>query len=561
MLNFQPDPLFVLATVLLAGLTAGGIAKKLRLPSMTGQILVGVLIGRAGLGFFDPHMVGSLQPITEFALGMIALTVGAHLHFRRLRNAGRRLLILLLAEIIFVPLFVYSGIELVSEQHWSIAALMAAISLATAPATTVALVQETRSKGVFVKTLIAAVALNNIACVCLFESVHAAVQISLDPNAPHTMIDLWIRPLRQLATSGGLGIALGILFNSVTPLTVRWNRLSIASLIMILLTWGAASALNISPLLACMFLGVTLVNINPRNEHLTGEPFEQFEPAILAAFFTIAGMDLDFEYLKPAGLLALFAVLGRFTGKNVSTFVAMTLAGATERVRRFLGLALLPQAGIAIGLILIIQQDPTLKEISDLFLALGLTVVTISEIIGPITTRAALTWSGETGKDRARLIDFLHEENIVTDFYAETKEETITKLTDLLIRSNHLKVDHDRLLQNILNREKEMSTCVGYGLSIPHGTLEEGDEIHGVMALSRKGLPFQTPDGRPIHCVVLLATPESQRDHHLEVLAAIARAVTTNLTIQHELFNAASPAHAYELLHAEEAEDFNYFLE
>ncbi len=82
----------------------------------------------------------------------------------------------------------------------------------------------------------------------------------------------------------------------------------------------------------------------------------------------------------------------------------------------------------------------------------------------------------------------------------------------------------------------------------------------GVMAISGAGLPFETPDGMPVHCIVLLATPVSERDRHLEVLAALMRAIGADPSIQWQLFGARSPAHAYELLHAEEAEDFNYFL-
>ena len=107
-----------------------------------------------------------------------------------------------------------------------------------------------------------------------------------------------------------------------------------------------------------------------------------------------------------------------------------------------------------------------------------------------------------------------------------------------------------------------MSTCIGDGLAIPHGILEEGDDIIGAMAISAEGLSFDTPDGRPIHCMVLLATPPSKRDHHLEVLAALARAIGSDRHIQKQFYSAHSPAHVCEILHAEEeSEDFNYFLD
>jgi len=162
---------------------------------------------------------------------------------------------------------------------------------------------------------------------------------------------------------------------------------------------------------------------------------------------------------------------------------------------------------------------------------------------------------------RARLIDFLHEENIITDLQASTKEEAIEQLTEVLVRSNHLDADSERLKESVMQRENELSTCIGGGLAVPHGVLEHGSQIVGAMGVSREGLKFDTPDGIPVHCMVLLATPREQRDRHLEVLGALARAIGLDPNIQRQLFNARSPAHVYEILHAEESEDFNYFLE
>jgi len=140
-------------------------------------------------------------------------------------------------------------------------------------------------------------------------------------------------------------------------------------------------------------------------------------------------------------------------------------------------------------------------------------------------------------------------------------EEAIEELVDLLIRSHHLSIQRKPLLQSVLQREREISTCIGAGLAIPHGIIESGKQMVGVMGISRKGFAVVTPDGEPVHCVVLLATPPSMRERHLEVLAALAQAVGTDRNIRNQLFRARSPAHAYEILHAEEAENFNYFLE
>ena len=133
---------------------------------------------------------------------------------------------------------------------------------------------------------------------------------------------------------------------------------------------------------------------------------------------------------------------------------------------------------------------------------------------------------------------------------------------DLLIDSHGLHaVDRNVLLESVLAREAQASTCLGGGLSVPHGILPAGFPMAGVMALSQRGLAFDTPDGRPVHCMVLLGTSPEERDRHLQVLATLARTVGLGPDFQDQLFNATSPAHASELLHGEEFEDFNYFLE
>ncbi len=130
-----------------------------------------------------------------------------------------------------------------------------------------------------------------------------------------------------------------------------------------------------------------------------------------------------------------------------------------------------------------------------------------------------------------------------------------------MIRTHALPVDHAALLASVMERENEASTCFGGGLSVPHAILPEGAPMAGVMALSRDGLDFDTPDGRPVHCMVLLATSRDERDRHLQVLAALSRTVGSDPAFQEQLVSAHDAAHAYELLHGEESEAFNYFLD
>ena len=156
----EANPLLTLAVVLVAGVVFGGLAKRIHFPSVTGQILVGILMGPSVLEIFDRSTLEGLHPVTHFALGLIAVMVGSHLSFYRLRNATKRLALLLLLESTLTPGLVMLAVRAIPGGTWEMTILLAAMAVSTAPATILAVVKETRSKGVYVKTLVAAVALN-----------------------------------------------------------------------------------------------------------------------------------------------------------------------------------------------------------------------------------------------------------------------------------------------------------------------------------------------------------------------------------------------------------------
>ena len=204
------NALFVLAVLLAFGALCGQLAKRMNLPSVTGQILAGIILGPSVLHVFGHEALQGLRPIIHFALGLIAVDVGTHLHLRRLRNSFRRLGTLLLLEITLTPFLVYLALVLGAGRDWTFGVLFGALAISTAPATVLAIVKETRSKGVYVRTLIAAVALNNIACITLFEMASSAVKVTLDPTASTTTMDVLMAPLIQLGGAALLGGVVGL---------------------------------------------------------------------------------------------------------------------------------------------------------------------------------------------------------------------------------------------------------------------------------------------------------------------------------------------------------------
>lgn len=555
------NSLLILAVILVAGTLSGVISKQFHLPSVTGQILAGIVMGSSVLNVLGEKGLHSLDPLVKFALGLMAVAVGSHLNFKRLRPARRRLTYLLLLDGTLTPALVFCGVIAFSQTAWHTAILLAAIAISTAPATVLALVKESGAKGPFVTTLLAGVALNNLLCIVLFEIARTIARTAMDPGGAFVAADL-IAPFVKIGASLLLGFGIGMGLILLTQRVVRSDRLSAMSLIAILLTTGLSAQLDLSVLLACLCLGVTLANFSPDREEIGHRVFETFESAIFAVFFTVAGMELKFDTLAIGGLLALVTFTMRALGKMLAGYLGMKFAGATQRFRSWLGISLIPQAGLAVGLMLLVTEDPQFGSIRELFLAVVLTMVLLNETVGPLLTRLGLRRSGDFGRDRARVLDFLSEQNITTTLTGPSKEAAIRELVNLAVSVHKLSVDADTLYAEVIKAESVSSTCVGQGLALPHARLAVGDKIVGAMGISQAGLNLETPDGRPVHCMVLILTPRSMPERHLQVLSALSASIGRDQTIQNALYHIDSPAHADELLHLDEQfEDWNKYLD
>lgn len=561
MLTSDANVLLILAVILLVGTASGILAKLVHLPSVTGQIVAGVVLGPSVLHMLSFDSVAMLEPLVDFALGLMAVAVGSHLNFRRLLVARQRLLLLLLLEATLVPAFVFGGLVLFTNTPWYAALLFAAIAVETAPATILAIVKDTASKGAFVTTLIAAVGLNNLACITLFELARTISRSAILPSTGDETMTL-LSSLGQIGLSLIVGLTIGVLLVLLTARIVRTDRLSVLSLIAILLTAGLTAQLQLSVLLACLCLGITLANLTPDKEEIGHRVFDSFEFAIFAVFFTVAGTKLHLHTLAQGGMLAGIVFTGRMAGKVSAGYLSMRIAGATKRLRQWIGLSLTPQAGMAVGLMLLVTEDPVFEPLSELFLAVVLATVLLNETIGPLLTRMGLQRSGDAGRDRARVLDFLSEQNITTELKGPDKNSAIRELVDLTVAVHNLSIDADTLYAAVIQGEARTTTCVGEGLALPHARVDVGDRIFGAMGISREGLDLDAADGMPVHCMVLIITPTSMPERHLEVLKALSLSIGRDRSIQQQLYHIDSPGHADELLHLDQQfEDWNYYLD
>lgn len=558
------DPLFFLAIVLVSGIVGGELFASIRLPKVTGWIATGFLL-RAFLlpalgGPDEPFDLDRFKPIMNFVLGFIAFTVGATLYFSRLRNAGLRIGLLLLCEATITPVTVAAILWLIGPSFgiigWQAMLVLAVIAIAGAPGTTVLVVRETRARGTLTKTLIAAIGLIDMVAVGVFVFL---VNI-LSPNTA------WINAIGNVGIQFLMTFVIGsfcaVFSLSLIRFVVSPAFVGPTMVAVILGAWGAASGYGTSGgILACTFAGICVTNIRHDIVRSTEAYLNAIGGVLFALFFTLAGMRLDFSLVPSAAGLVVLYFAARFIAKYISAFTAMSLARMTTTVRNYLGFALMPHGGVAVGLILLVQTESAFAEFESLVTTIGLSALAINQLLGPSAIRMAILRADEDHKDRPQLLDFLGEHRINVDLQGSNQEEVIRNLAGQLYATYSMEIEQEEFVQMVLAREQLETTCLGEGLMIPHAILENGDEVKGVLGLSSKGLDFGAPDGRKIHAVLLLATPEGEQERHLEILAAIASAITRDVNFSEQLYHARSAAHAYDVLHHADQEDLNYFLE
>jgi mannitol/fructose-specific phosphotransferase system IIA component (Ntr-type) len=310
-----------------------------------------------------------------------------------------------------------------------------------------------------------------------------------------------------------------------------------------------------------MFLGIFLGNRTRETEEQL-HALEPIEMILFTCFFTMAGVSLHLDELGRMGLMGGAFVIVRFAGKGIGALVGGVISGSSPRIRKNIPLGLVPQAGLAIALVILLQGDARIPaEIRSLATTMVLAAVVVNEIAGPFFARAALRGAKEINKDRPRLMEFLQEEYIKTDLKAKDKWEAIEQLCDFLIRTHRIRsVNRETLLKTFIERERLQSTSVGVETAITHGRIGSGPSIQGVLGICPDGVDFDTPDGLPVRIIMMIVTPKDHETRHLEVLASLAGMISDE-RIRERLKAARNANEAWEIIESEETHDYNYFLE
>ena len=398
-------PLMSLGVLLLAGYLLGRLARLIRLPSITGYIVAGLLVSDSVAGLVSGEAVHSFTPLTEVALAFIAFTIGGEFQLSKLRRTGLKILVVTLFEAMFAFAAVLAVMRLVG-QPIEVALLLGAIAAATAPAATVIIVRELKARGEFVDYLFGVVAFDDAVSVLLFSGGLAVVAPALlQAGAAGTLAAGTLAGIAAGFGEIGLSALFGVGGALLIHIGTRTRVASEALLITLaLLFTGSAlvAVLHLSPLISNMCAGAVLINLSSRNRRVF-EALEPLTPPIFALFFILAGAELDIAVFAEATIiiLGLVYLVVRFAGKLAGVTIGSLTMRAPRSVRRYLGYCLFPQAGVAIGLALTVQNtlgaadSPRAVEIGTLLVNVVLLSVFINELIGPLISRFGVTRGAE----------------------------------------------------------------------------------------------------------------------------------------------------------------------
>ncbi len=417
---FAQHALFSLGTLLLLGFLIGKLANRVRLPEITGYIVAGLLAGESILGVIPHEIDEGLGLVTEVALGLIAITIGGEFSWVKLKRLGRAIVIVTAVQLAASFLAVSIALALL-QMPLPFALLLGAIAAATAPAATVAIVQGLRAQGTFVDYLYGVVALDDAGAVILFGVVfavassvladagaavgaaHAAMDAAHATGGGHGAAGIVLHALSEVGFSILLGIATGAAIHIFARRRSNQNEVLITSLGVLFFATAAAIVFNLSPLLANMTAGAVIINLSPDNYRIF-RVLRPLSPPIYALFFVIAGTELNPSVLVDPQILILGGayIVARAIGKYGGVWVGCRIAKTSAAIRNYLGICMLPQAGVAIGLVLLIEASPAMATLPAQYQPLVATLVNIillsvfvNELIGPPLSRFAIIRGNE----------------------------------------------------------------------------------------------------------------------------------------------------------------------
>lgn len=344
------------AFMLLFGFAMTRITKLLKLPNVTAYILAGILIGPYCLGLIPQRIIDGMDFLSDIALAFIAFSTGEFFRFSTLKKSGAKVMVITVCEALLASVVVFIVTFFVLRLDLAFSIVLAALASATAPASTVMTIRQTGAKGDFVDTLLQVVALDDIVGLVAYS---IAISVAVSSKTGAGAFHIWdiIRPLLINIGVFALGGVFGFLMKLMMPKKRSTDNRLIISIALLFSFCGICTLLDISPLLGCMSMGTVYINITDDDKLF--KQLNYFSPPLLLLFFVRSGLNFKLDVLinssgsigtTPLIVIGILYFFFRIVGKYAGAFLGCLAVGKPKETRNYLGLALIPQAGVAIGL-------------------------------------------------------------------------------------------------------------------------------------------------------------------------------------------------------------------
>ena len=388
-----------IALALTAGLLLTRLFNLIHLPNVTAYLVAGLIISPL-LSFAaastDTDVLGSLGLFSQIALGFIAFSIGFSFRYDNLKKLGLRVFTITIVQALVTAILVDAVLFAAYLFGWvelPVVFVLGAIATATAPAATLLVVKQYGADGPLTQTLLPVVAIDDAIGLMVF-SVSLSVSESIAGGVDMSFVTIVLEPLKEIVLSLAIGAALGFIVAFAEKIFLsRANRLTI--IIICVFTGVALSALfELSSLLLCMAIAAVYCNADHHTERVM-ETYDKWTHPLYVLFFVVSGAQLDVTMIAAAGLVGIIYLVSRSVGKCVGATFGATLAHADKNVKKYLGLTLLPQAGVALGMAEIVKESVPLAPYAPIITTVVLCATLVYELIGPLITKWALTRAGE----------------------------------------------------------------------------------------------------------------------------------------------------------------------
>ncbi len=381
-------------TVMLLGLLGGKGAKLIKLPKVTGYLLIGVIIGPSLLGLLSNEAVQGINLINDIALGLIMFNIGAVFEIHHIRQVGTKIAWITGAQALVSFVLTTLGLYFIGGLDFFTSALIGTISMEVAPAAILMVIREYNAKGEFTDTLLSVVAASTVVCILAFEFVYSLGNIGRDLGVVGGMV----RPFYEFFGSLLVGGTVGYLISRWEEHIDDQAELLMIIIASIMLVVGISHTMQLQPLLATLIMGAITNNLSPMHRLVYVE-MKQVEQPLYIAFFVLAGASLHLDLLPTLGLAGLVYLVLRASGKVIGTWVIAKVKNLGGSIRNNLGFAMMVHAGVAIGLVDTLSRNS--PELAKIVSPIVLVSVLIYETAGPPLIRLILLKVGDATADEA----------------------------------------------------------------------------------------------------------------------------------------------------------------